>query len=376
MPENKPLKGVRILDVGTLTPGKYCTFLLAELGAEVIRVERPLSGPAQISNEDLLLNRGKKSLTLNLRSDEATALMHGLVGKTDVLIESYRPGVAARLGLDYDAVRALNEGVVYCSLSGFGQEGPDSQRPAYDLLFMAMSGVLDRLHGKDAPPSAPRAFIADAASGIFAALAVMTALFARERGGAGCHVDLAMFDCARALLAVSHGTEGENGLSAGNESEGYASDPLYNIYPTAEGHLALAAAEPGPRAALFDLLERPELADATGNPEIKDFLAETFAAKPADEWVEMLKTRDIPASSVVSPSDAMDDPQLVSRGMTQKTDHPLAGRISQIASPLRFGSDAADARPAPVIGQDTDDILASLGCTSEVIARLRSAKVI
>lgn len=376
MPNDPPLKGVRVLDVGTLTPGKYCTFLLAELGAEVTRVERPAGDPKSVSAEDLLLNRGKKSLTLNLRSDAGVALLHNLAGKTDVLIESYRPGVAARLGIGYDAVRPLNEGVVYCSLSGFGQDGPDGQRPAYDLLFMAMSGALDSLHGEDAPLGAPRAFVADAASGIFAALAVTTALLARERGGPGCHIDLAMFDCARALLAVSHGTEGENGVSAGTESEGYAKDPLYNIYPAATGSLALAAAEPAPRAALFDLLGRPDLATAPSDADIGAFLTETFATKPADEWVEILKANDIPASSIVSPSDAMDDPQLVFRGMTRDTAHPLAGRLRQIASPLRFGSGAADVRPAPVIGQDTDDILAALGCDADEIAHLRSDKVI
>jgi crotonobetainyl-CoA:carnitine CoA-transferase CaiB-like acyl-CoA transferase len=376
MPDNPPLKGIRVLDVGTLTPGKYCTFLLAELGAEVIHVERPARDPGPVSNEDLLLNKGKKSLTLNLRSDEAVTLLRGLVGKTDVLIESYRPGVAARLGIDYDTIRLLNDRVIYCSLSGFGQNGPDSQRPAYDLLFMAMSGALDSLHGEGAPHSAPRAFVADAASGIFAALAVTTALFARERGGTGCYVDLAMFDCARALLAVSHGTEGESGVSAGDDSEGYARDPLYNIYRTANGYLALAAAEPAPRTALFDLLKRPELADTKDDDKIKVFLTEAFSAKSADEWVQILKARDIPAGPVASPGDAMDDPQLIFRGMSRDTAHPLAGRLRQIASPLHFGPSAANARPAPVIGQDTDEILATIGCNPEEIERLRSTKVI
>jgi crotonobetainyl-CoA:carnitine CoA-transferase CaiB-like acyl-CoA transferase len=377
-----PLAGIEILDLGTLTPGKYCTFLLADLGAAVLRVERPPSRTSPVSSEDLLLNRGKRSITLNLREASGRAVLQRLVERADVVIESNRPGVAERLGIGYASLREQNERLVYCSLSGFGQQGPDRLRPAYDLTFMGLSGALRALVGAEAAPFSPGLYLADAVSGLTAAFSISVALLERERSGEGQYLDLSMLDSIFSILSTSHGLRRAADVG-GSEAAGDGSSPLYAVYATASGgFLTLGAIRPGSCDALFAELGRPDLAGPAlrglQGEEVAGFLEQTFRTASADEWVERLMPLDIEIGQVRSPEEAFDDPQLLLRRMLVDTSHPEAGRLRQIGNPLRAaGADPGEiAAPAPALGAHTEEVLRELGFEPASISRLRAAGVI
>jgi crotonobetainyl-CoA:carnitine CoA-transferase CaiB-like acyl-CoA transferase len=378
-----PLEGIATLDVGTLTPGKYCTFLLADLGASVLRIERPVRRPVPISSEDLLLNRAKRSMTLNLREDAGREVLYRLVETADVLIESYRPGVAERIGIDYQRLKERNERLVYCSLSGFGQQGPYRLRPAYDLTFLGMSGVLQALVGEGAPPLPPGTYLSDAVSGLMAALAISAALLARQSDGEGRYLDLAMLDSIFSLLSVSHGLRPASDSSALGAPE-TPSSALYAVYETGDGrYVTLAAIQPTSCRALFEELGRPELADDAWSSgergaQVSEFLSRTFKAASAAEWIERLAKLDVEIGPVRTPAEAFDDPQLTFRRMVIETTHPEAGPLEQIGSPLHTLRDAPESTQAvaPAVGADTDEVLRELGYDRTRISRLREAGIV
>lgn len=368
------LDGVRVLEVGTMTPGKYAGYLLCGWGARSIRVERPEFSD-QLSTEDLLLNRGKRSLTLNLRSEAGREALLKLAASSDVLMESYRPGVAQRLGFGYDAARAMNPEIVYCSLSGFGQQGSDALRPAYDLLFQAETGFCDLLARQGDTPSPPRAFLADSVSGLMAAFAVCAALRQKEATGQGTYIDLSIQESLFSLLSVSHGTVASDGESAGAKSEAWSRRPVYDIYRAADGeHFALAATRPESARTLLAHLGQPDLTETAMRPgaageKAAAFLREAFARKPAAMWVEELAALNIEVAAVNEPIQAYDLPQLKARGMIVESQHPLAGTLRQIGIP--GVGEAVALAPAPAIGADSEAILAELGYDGDAIADLK-----
>jgi len=379
-----PLHGIEILDVGTLTPGKFCTFLLRELGAEVVRVERPVATRQAVSREDVVLNRGKRSLTLDLRQEAGAEIFRRLAARTDVVIESYRPGVAQRLGIAYEELRSINPRLVYCSLSGFGQEGPDRSRAAYDLGFMGRSGMLRALFGSEARPGLPETYLADAVSGLVAALGISAALLARGSSDEGRYVDVAMFDALFSVLAVSHGVAPASTNRGEDAPQTSSASPLYGVYEAADGRfVTLAALRPTSCSALFEELGRPELANevlegTADETAMAQFLRETFAQAPAGEWIARLGGRGVEIEPVATAEEAFGDPQLLARGMIVETSHPEWGPHRQIASPLvrEADEDWSQPGPAPAIGEQTEQILAELGYSEDVIERLREQKVV
>lgn len=390
----EPLRGIEVLDLATMTPGKYCSCLLADLGASVLRVERPGGRPRSISDEDLVLNRGKRSLCLDLRSERGRDLLYRLCARSDVVIESNRPGVAARLGIGYGDLRKHADRLVYCSLSGFGQKGPYRDRPAYDLILMALSGALRALVGQQVAPFPPGLYLADTVSGLCAAFAIAVALLRRERSGEGGYVDLAMFDSIFSLLATSHGLERDaRAADAGAAgAAGATFSPLYRIYETAEGgHVALAAIREKSCRALFESLGRPELAararsspDDAASAEIEAFLERSFKAATAAQWYERLAPLDIEIAPLRAPHEVFSDPQLLARHMLLDSTHPQAGTLRMIATPLCARAagpagtppPAPPRPPAPAIGADSDEVLRELGLAEREIDELRDRGVI
>jgi crotonobetainyl-CoA:carnitine CoA-transferase CaiB-like acyl-CoA transferase len=373
-----PLDGIRVLDVGTLTPGKYCTYLLADLGADVIRVERPVGTARPVDDEDLILNQGKRSVTLNLRTEAGRALFLQLAAEVDVVLEGNRPGTADRNGFGYQAVKQDNERIIYCALSGYGATGPLSQTAGYDLIFLSLSGMLQALTGNSAAPALPDAYLADGISGLSAAYAIMVSLFTRERTGRGAFIDLAMLDSTFALLAASHGVR-KNEHKAEHKAEDPS--PLYDVYAAAEDtHLVLGAIRPASRAALFDHLGRPDLAENTAEViEMRTFLQEAFHAKTADVWVAELTLLDVEAAPVNQPEEAFDHPQLRQRGMIGTTSHPDTGEFEFIRpafNPLSADEREQPSSAAPRIGQHTEEVLKSLGVTESRLTALRNEGVI
>lgn len=369
-----PLTGLTVLDVGTLTPGKYCSCLLVDLGADVIRIERPAPSRG-VSDEDLALNQGKRSMTLNLRSDAGREIFLRLADAADVILESNRPGVADRNGFGFEAVQARNRRIVYCALSGYGASGPQRQAPGYDLIFAAQCGMLAALTGEHARPVPPGTYLADAVSGLTAAYAIAAALLARERTGQGTYLDLAMHDSLFALLAVSHGTR-----RPGEQPAEPATIPTYAVYPAAAGSwLALGAIRPASARALFAHLGRPDLGEDGADPAaVERFLTSAFAAKTAQDWVAELAPLDVEVAPVNTPLEAYDDPQLRARGMIGRSVSPDDGVIETIrpAPMLDRVVPGGAAAPAPQVGADTEAILHELGLDAAGISELRARGVV
>ncbi|MDA1100847.1 MAG: CoA transferase [Proteobacteria bacterium] len=364
------LSGIEVLEIGVMTPGKFAGFLLVGWGARSLRIERPGGQLDPITNEDLLLNRGKRSMMLDLRSAAGREVVHRLAARVDVVIEGYRPGVAKRLGIDWETLRELNQKLVYCSISGFGQDGPDRLRPGFDLIFQAATGLLHATTPPGAVPSVPAANLADAAAGFAAGFAITAALRKAAVDGVGSRLDLSMLEAAFSLLAVSHGT-----LHTHDGANGGALRAACNVYQAADGrYLAIAAVRPASCRALFEHLGRGDLAVRgllPGDAEAISFLKTAIAARPAAEWVVELGALDIEVSPVRSPAEAFDDPQLLARGMIAASNHPQAGPLRQING--LAGSGLPELAPAPVFGRDTEVVMAELGYSEAAIAALRGA---
>lgn len=377
-----PLQGFTVLDIGTLTPGKYCTFLLADLGASVLRIERPVAVRESISDEDLVLNRNKRSMTLNLRHADGRAILYRLAKTADVVLESSRPGVAQRLEIDYERLSSINPGVVYCSLSGFGQDGPYRLLPAYDLMFLGMSGVLQALVGDRQAPMVPGLYLADTVSGLMATIGIVTALVPRQKSGEGCYLDLSMLDSTFSILAVSQGMQRDT--AGGHENEVTGASPAYNVYQTSDQrYIVLGIGRPVSWEALCHELGRPDLITqqaATGQEReaVHRFLRDTFKTASAAAWIERLRACDIEISPVNTLDEAYADPQLVARGMVLNTSHPDAGDSRQIAGPLGSLNRGApgEISPAPTVGQHTDEVLLELGYQAPDIAQMRTGGII
>jgi len=374
----QPLNGMTVLDIGTLTPGKFCTSMLADMGASVLRIERPSAKGGTLSHEDLALSRGKRSLALDLRAEAGREVVLRLTNRCDAVIESYRPGVAKRLGIDYPSLSTRNRRLVYCSLSGFGQTGPMAHLAGFDLQFVARSGLLSAITGGKSALSVPGAYLSDAVSGLTAALAICAAMVGTQKTGEGCYIDLAMLDSVFAMLSVSHGVLLETKGEAGEALD----SPFYAIYETADGgYLALGAIRAESSRKLCRELGRPELADAGfDTPEkhttLTAFLRGAFKSASASEWMTKLAALDIEAAPVNSPAEAFADPQLVARVMAPRESAPEVGYFQRIATPVRFSGEPAESSSAPQIGQHSEGVLIELGYSETDITRLREQGVI
>lgn len=378
-----PLEGIRILDLGTMTPGKYCTHLLSDLGADVIRVERHFAVSAKIDDEDLILNRNKRSIALNLRTEEAKQVFYKLARTADVILESNRPGVTKRMGVDYETIKEMNPRIIYCSLSGFGQDGPYARLPAFDMIFMAIGGLLGLMAEKGRPPRVPGIWVSDAGSGLLTTIGILSALVARNRSGQGQYIDIAMLDGVLSILTTISGFLHPSGKPAQEQYLGGFVVPGYNVYETQDKkYVALGIYRPQSWQALCQLLGREDLVDhqwATGekHAEILSFLEETFRTKTRDEWCQVLRELDVEVGPVNSLLEVYADPQVLHRHMVVEVDHPKAGKMKQVGIPFKFSETPARLRnPAPSIGQDTESILKELEYDEKGVQALRDAQAI
>lgn len=364
------LDGLRVIDLSVFLPGPYLTLALADHGAEVIKVESPgegdpgrhiglADGPHTVFFRNL--NRGKKSVVLDLKSAAGKQALLDLCATADVFVESFRPGVMARLGIGYEQVRARNPGIVYCSLSAFGQDGPYAARPAHDLAIEAISGLSGMTLGQDGQPALPAIPIADVLAGLQGLSGVLMALLRRHRTGLGDYLDISMQDAAVASTLNILGptlAEGRQPVAADERSTGGAA--FYRLYRTSDGkHIALAGQEPKFIHALLAALGRPELAElCLGGPgprqrPVIEFLATCFAQKPRDEWCAWLATIEVCFGPVNTLPEALADANLQARGMLLRD---AEGR-PHIGSALHFRHEPS--RPsllAPAVGQHNADI--------------------
>jgi len=382
-----PLDGIRVLDLSRLLPGPYATLVLADLGADVVKVEDPSGGdyarwmPPLAGRQSGIfhaLNRNKRSLALDLRRPGGTEALRRLAARADVLVESFRPGVMDRLGVGWEALSRDNPRLVLCSISGYGQTGPYRLRAGHDLDYVALAGVLALNGGPEAPrPLAVQ--VADVAGGSWPAVAgILAALLRRAATGRGGHVDVAMAEGALGMLALQQGMADARGepLRRGAEmlNGGWA---CYGVYRTRDGRFAaLAALEPKFFAAFCEAVGRPELAerqyDEGGGPRAE--LEAIFAARTRDEWAAFAEAHDACVMPVLEGDEPRRDPQLAGRGNFVEIETPWEGRaMPGLASPVRLDGAAPPRRPAPDLGADTERVLAEAGFAEAEVAALRAA---
>ena len=394
-----PLDGIRVVDLSALAPGPYCSMLLADMGAEVILVEqagRP-RGRRDVSrdpNEErrryssYALGRGKRSIGLNLKADEAREIFYQLSDEADVVLEGFRPGVVKRLGVDWDTLSGRNSRLIYCSLSGFGQTGPYAPHVGHDINYIATAGALGMIgdFAADGRPAIPVNIIADfAGGGLMAAFAIVCAIQARERTGEGQYIDLAMSDGSMSLITSAlAGYEGAGADMRPAQHVLNGGEPHYQVYETADGRwFSVGSMEPYFYANLCRALDLEQYIDdqGTSDPrrrtEIRDAFAAAFKSRTAAEWDQILNDVDVCAKPVLSLEEALGDPHNLSREMVVEVPTPdgemmrqagVAPKLSRTPGRVRGG--------APSRGQDTEDLLAALGYDAEAVAALREREVV
>jgi crotonobetainyl-CoA:carnitine CoA-transferase CaiB-like acyl-CoA transferase len=389
----KVLDGVRVVELGTMITAPLAGMMLADLGAEVIKVEHPQGGDpfrsfrgGLYSPHFVAYNRGKRSMKLDLRNDAGREVMRRLLARADILIENYRAGVMERLGLGTEVLTATNARLIHCSITGFGASGPYSSRPAYDSVGLALSGIasllLDPEHPQACGPTIP-----DNATGMFACYGILGALFERERTGRGRRVEVNMLEAAISFIPDPFANHTQMGIDNDRLTRVASSHSF--AFRCADAKLLAIHLSSQPKfwEGMLTAIGRPELASddrfKTRDLRIRNFveltqvLAETFATKPRTEWMALLEANDVPFAPVHNISEVIDDPQVRHLETFRTLRHPTEGRITALRRPVRIdqerdGSDLA----APTLGEHTDMVLKELGYDDADIARMRSSKVI
>jgi formyl-CoA transferase/CoA:oxalate CoA-transferase len=392
--------GVRVLDLSRMLAGPYGSMLLADLGAEVIKIEEPRGGdPMRAMGPPFLgadresayflsINRNKKSVALDLEAPAGREVFHHLCRAADVVWENFRPGVMARLGCAPETLRGINPRLVVCSISAFGQDGPYREWPAFDLALQAMGGAMSLTGEAGRPPARMGLPMGDLAGGMFGALAVAGALLRRERTGEGAHFDLSLLDCQVSLLTYVAQYFWADGRVPGRVGSGHASVVPYQAFATADGYLVVAVFAEKFWAGFCRAIERPDLAADPRfdtNPRrvehrqtLVPLLEAVFPARPTAEWLARLHGEGVPAAPINPVDRVLIDPQVRLREMVVDLEHPRLGPVKTLGTPIRdAGAPALRPAPPPALGEHTDEVLRGLlGYTAERLARLRAERVI
>ncbi len=390
-----PLAGIRVIELGTMVAGPVAATLLGDFGAEVIKIEPPVTGdPIRhsgpfVGDESLywaVEGRSKRSVTLDLRQPDGQAVLRSLVAHADVLVENFRPGTMKRWGIDYAVLKDLNPRLVMLSISGFGQTGPNAERPAYDRISLAFAGFLNMTGYPDRPPVRPGTALADYQSALFGAFATMIALYARDaRGGAGQQIDLSLFESVFRFTDVMITAYDKLGLERQRSGNRHFAASPGDHYQSADGQfVALTVAATNVFKRLCDAIDRPDLGEAERfathikrvehYDEINGIVADWIRVRPAAEAVRILEAHGVPNSLVYTPADIIADPHYAARGAITTLEHPVIGTLKLPAIQPRFSSGPAPAmRAAPALGADTEAVLHDLlGMQVADIAALRA----
>jgi crotonobetainyl-CoA:carnitine CoA-transferase CaiB-like acyl-CoA transferase len=404
-----PLSRLRVLDLTRVLAGPWCTQLLADLGADVIKIERPGTGddtrawgPPYLKDAEgqdtteaayyLAANRGKRSVTIDLAQAAGQDLVRRLAQQCDVLVENYKVGQLARYGLDYASLSALNPRLIYCSITGFGQTGPYRDRAGYDFIIQGMGGFMSITGERDAlaggGPQKAGVAVSDLMTGMYSAVAILAAVSERAHTGHGRHLDMALYDTMVAMLANMNMNYLTTGIAPGRAGNAHQNIVPYQMFAASDGHVIVAVGNDGQFAKFCDVAGRPELArdaryaknaDRVRNRgELVPLLESIVRERPMAFWAEQLEAAGVPCGPINSIAQALADPQIVARGMQIARPHPLAGSVPLVASPITLdGERAASPLPPPTLGQHTHAVLQELlGLDAAQIEALARTRVI
>jgi len=396
-----PLSHIRVLDLSRVLAGPWAGQNLADLGAEVIKVERPnvgddsrAFGPPWVKDRAgrdtkdsayfTSANRGKKSITVNISSPAGQAIVRELARASDVLIENYKFGDLARYGLGYDDLKTLNPRLIYCSITGFGQTGPYRERPGYDFMIQGMGGMMSVTGEPGGEPMRAGVPVADIIAGMYASIAICAALAHRADSGKGQHLDLALLDAQIALLAYQNTNYFATGTPPGRIGNLHPNIVPYQPFRTSDGEVIIACGNDNLYRKFCDAAGCPELAGdarfATNGKRVENrveltrLLQEIFARRPTREWLELLETAGVPNGPINDVAQVFEEPQVRARGVRVELEHPVAGKLPTVASPMRFSGTPVEHKLAPpLLGEHTEEILREgLGRSAAQIAALRA----
>ena len=390
-----PLDGFTVLDFTRVLSGPYCTMQLADMGARVIKVEQPEKGddtrawgPPFVHGESayfLSINRNKESLTLDLKNPSAMRVLEPLLAKADVLVENFRPGTMARLGLAFEQLATRFPRLVYCSISGFGQTGPRRQEPGYDAVVQAEGGLMSITGAAEGEPFRLGVAISDIVSGMFAAQGVAFALLARERTGRGQFVDIGMLDATAALLTYQAGIYFATGATPGRMGNRHPTIVPYETFEAADGNFVVAVGNDDQWRRFCSVLKLEAIGEdarfttnrlrLANYDVLRPILGEKLRSRTRGEWVEALKNAGVPCGSVRDVAEVLQDPQLEARGMIQQVEHAVAGAVRVTGVPIKLSDTPGAVRTAPpTLGQHTQSILSlDAGLQPHEIEELRAA---
>jgi crotonobetainyl-CoA:carnitine CoA-transferase CaiB-like acyl-CoA transferase len=397
-PDKAPLDGLMVLDFTRVLSGPYCTMLLADMGARVIKIEQPgrgddtrAWGPPFVNGESayfLSINRNKESLTLDLKHPSARRVLEPLLQQAGVLVENFRPGTMDRLGLGYDTLAGGFPGLVYCSISGFGQTGPRRAEPGYDAVIQGEAGLMSITGAADGPPFRLGVAIADIVSGMFAAQGIAMALLARARTGLGQRVDIGMLDATAALLTYQAGIYFATGTTPGRMGNRHPTIVPYETFPASDGEFVLAVGNDEQWRRCCDVIGAAALAEddrfstnqarVRNHDALRSLLIEKLRTRRRTDWVADLKRAGVPCGSVREVAEVLADPQLEAREMIATVDHITAGAMKVLGTPIKLSETPGAVRLAPPgLGQHTDRILQEeIGLSRDEIEMLRSSNVV
>lgn len=375
-----PLAGVRVLDLSRMLAGPYCTALLADLGAEVLKIEHPARGDDSRdigpfrNGESIyfgILNRRKLSVTLNLKQAEARQLFLDLARRSEVVVENFRPGVAARLGIDHEAVEAVNPRIVYASISGFGQTGPMAALPAYDLIVQAASGLMNATGFPDGPPVKVGESIGDLAAGLFAAFGITAALADAARSGRGTHLDISMLECLLAMQVTLQSEYDATGIAPTRVGNRHPLSTPFGAYEANDGFVILAAANNTLFARIARMIGRAEMVDdprfgtdesrTRHEPDVRRAIEEWTGLRRVADVVQAANEAGVPAAPIADFAEALASDQVGAREVVSRFDHPVAGPIDYVGQPVRFSTHSPlPPVPSPSLGAHTDAVLSEV----------------
>ena len=398
-PENQksgPLAGIRVVDLTRVLSGPFCTMMLGDMGAEVIKIERPNSGddtrafaPPYQGKESayfLTVNRNKKSVTLDLKHDAAKEALWRLVEGADVLVENFRPSAAARLGFSYDDVAARNSGLIYGSISGFDDTGPEAARPGYDLIVQGESGMMHITGDPHGPPTKMGTSIADMVAGMMLSQGILAALHARSATGKGQHVKVSMLEALASLLTYQAGNYYATGASPQRRGNAHPSIVPYETIQAADGWLNVAVANDSLWGKFCDAIDKPDWKEnprfaaapdrVRNRDELMPLLTEVLKTKDRAHWIAAMGSHGVPCGAIAKVDEICESETLKARGMIWEMDHPTAGKVRTIGNPIVFTDTAlGEPVPPPRLGEHTEAVLSDAGYGLEEIAEMKGNAV-